>query len=430
MPLTKYPESLDFPTTELPVGASFAGTFQSPPAAYGPVPFYWWAGETLDRDRIAWQLDQLREKGVRQTIISYPHHPDGTNDPGDPKLFSPEWWDLFRWFLGECRQRGMTAGFQDYTLVEPILNAIGRETPGMQGGQMSCDSRRISGNENVRLAAEPGTLVIGAWAYPFDSGVPDIEARISLADDVRDHVLEWTAPAGDWFVALVFARLNSFDPLHPRSGPLAIDKLYAPFERECPGEVGKTLNLFFQDELDFGCRMPFWSNHLFDTFSELKGYDLDPVLPALWHDFGNLTEKIRLDFADVVTRRAEDCYFKPVFHWHEERGTMFGHDNCGRGRIAQGRSHYGDYFRAMRWYTAPGCDDPKLQGARAFKGLKVNSSIAHLYQRPRVWIEAFHSSGWGTRPEDVVAAIQEDFAYGATVVNLHGLYYSTFGGWW
>ena len=50
----------------------------------------------------------------------------------------------------------------------------------------------------------------------------------------------------------------------------------------------------------------------------------------------------------------------------------------------------------MRWYSAPGCDDPKLQGARAFKGLKVNSSIAHLYQRPRVWVEAFHSSGWGT----------------------------------
>ena len=405
-------------------------TFLSPPASHGPVPFYWWAGETLDRGRIAWQLDQLCDKGVRQTIISYPHHPDGSSNLGDPKLFSPSWWDLFRWFLGECRERGMTVGFQDYTLVEPLLKAIGRENPGMQGGQMSCDARRISGNENVRLAAEPGTLVIGAWAYPLKNGVPRIDARISLADDVRDGVLEWAAPAGDWFVAQVFARLNSFDPLHPQSGPLAIDKLYAPFERECPGEVGKTLNLFFQDELDFGCRMPFWSNHLFDAFSELKGYDLYPVLPALWHDFGNLTEKIRLDFADVVTRRMEDCYFKPIFDWHEERGTMFGHDNCGRGRIAEGRAHYGDYFRTMRWYSAPGCDDPKLHGPRAFKGLKVNSSIAHLYQRPRVWVEAFHSSGWGTRPADVVAAIQEDFAYGATVVNLHGLYYSTLGGWW
>lgn len=410
--------------------ADLLSQFETPPACYGPVPFYWWAGERLDRERMAWQLDQLREKGVRRTVVSYPHHPDGTSDVGDPPLFSPEWWELFRWFLEACRERGMTAGFQDYTLVKPILEAIGHETPGMQGGQMSCAARRISGKSLVRLAAEQGTLVVGAWAYPVRGGTPDVDGRISLGERVNDGVMEWSAPDGEWFVALVFARLSLFDPMHPEAGARAIDRLYAPFERECPDHFGTTLDLFFQDELDFGGRMPFWSNQLFEAFVAMKGYDLYPLLPALWHDMGDVTEKIRLDYADVVSARMEDCYFKPVFRWHEERGTLFGHDNCGRGRIAVGRSHYGDYFRAMRWYSAPGCDDPKLHGARAFKGLKVNSSIAHLYQRPRVWLEAFHSSGWGTTPAEVVAAFNEDFAYGATVVNLHGLYYTTRGGWW
>ena len=404
--------------------------FRSPPAAFGPVPFYWWAGEPLVRERIAWQLDQLRDKGVRQTIISYPHRPDGSSDLGDPPLFSAAWWELFRWFLSACRARGMTAGFQDYTLVAPILKAIGLETPDMQGGQMSCVAKRAADNACVRLTAEADAHVVGAWAYPIVGGLPQTEGLIPLTDRVCDGQLSWLAPSGGWWVALVFARINAFDPLHADSGRLAIDKLYAPFERECPGEVGKTLNLFFQDELDFGCRMPFWSECLLDWFAQLKGYDLAPLLPALWHDFGNLTEKIRLDYADVVSRRLESCYFEPVFRWHESRGTLFGHDNCGRGRIAEGRAHYGDYFRAMRWYSAPGCDDPKLHGTRSFKGLKVNSSIAHLYQRPRVWVEAFHSSGWGTTPAEVVAAIHEDFACGATVVNLHGLYYSTLGGWW
>ena len=404
--------------------------FEAPPACYGPVPFYWWAGERLDRERMAWQLDQLREKGVRQTVVSYPHHPDGTSDLGDPPLFSPAWWEFFRWFLEACRERGMTAGFQDYTLVLPILEAIGRETPGMQGGQLSCTGVSISEKSTVRLAAEKGALVVGAWAYPIRGGTPDVDGRISLGERVNDGVMEWSAPDGEWFVALVFARLSLFDPMHPEAGGRAIDRLYAPFERECPDHFGTTLDLFFQDELDFGGRMPFWSNQLFEAFVAMKGYDLYPLLPALWHDMGDVTEKIRLDYADVVSARMEECYFKPVFRWHEERGTLFGHDNCGRGRIAVGRSHYGDYFRAMRWYSAPGCDDPKLHGARAFKGLKVNSSIAHLYQRPRVWLEAFHSSGWGTTPAEVVAAFNEDFAYGATVVNLHGLYYTTLGGWW
>ena len=405
-------------------------TFLQPPATHSPVPFYWWTGEPLDRDRIAWQLDQLLEKGVRQTVISYPHDAKGHTALGDPALFSPAWWDLFRWFLEACKQRGMTVGFQDYTLVEPILLSIGQNTPGMQGGQMSCCAQHVSSGSQVQLHAEVGAFAIEAWAYPLRDGQPQHESAISLTAALRDGGLDWQAPAGDWWVALVFVRPNAFDPMHPESGKLAIDQLYAPFERECPGEVGKTLNLFFQDELGFGCRMPFWSNQLLAAFASRKGYDLAPLLPALWHDLGSITEKVRLDYADVVVSVLEDHYFRPIFDWHEKRGIMFGHDNSGRGRMAQGRSFYGDYFRTMRWFSAPGCDDPKLHGPRAFKGLKVNSSIAHLYDRPRVWIEAFHSSGWGTQPAEVMAALNEDFAYGATVVNLHGLYYSTRAGWW
>ena len=432
-------------------GVSLLSRFFEPPAAWGPVPFYWWAGEPLERERLAWQLDQLCAKGVRQTIISYPHRADGPTDSGDPPLFSPAWWDLFRWFLEQCRARGMTVGFQDYTLCKPLLQAIGQDTPDMEGGQLSCVWANASGCECETLNIEPGSKVVCAWAYPLraerstlnvqrstfngdadgaDRPAFGVEGALDLSGQVRDGVLTAKLPEGSWLVALVFARLNAFDPLHPDSGRLAIERLYEPFVRECPGEVGRTLTLFFQDELDFGSRMPFWSNRLFDAFQADKGYDVRPLLPALWLDLGPVTEKTRLDFSDAVVRRLEACYFKPVYQWHEEHGTLFGHDNLGRGEIAVGRQYYGDTFRTMRWYSAPGTDDPKLHEPRAFKGIKVNSSIAHLYQRPRVWNEAFHSSGWGTTPGEVVAALNEDFAYGATVVNLHGLYYTTRGGWW
>lgn len=410
--------------------ADLAMMFREPPMTHAPVPFYWWAGEKLEKGRLAWQLDQLRERGIRQVVVSYPHGPEGGNSPGDPPLFSTEWWDLFRWFLAACRERGMTAGFQDYTLVEPILREIGQRTDGMDGGQMTCVAAGVSFREAVRLSAEPECRVVAAWAYPVRSGLPAVDGAMRLDDFLEDGTLEWTAPEGEWFAALVFVRGSGFDPMHPQAGELAVGALYQPFERECPGEVGDTLAVFFQDELDFGSRMPFWSRFLLDEFAARKGYDLRRWLPALWHDLGPMTEKVRLDYATFVVERIEDCYFKPVFRWHEERGTLFGHDNCGRGRIAEGRAHYGDYFQTMKWFTAPGCDDPKLHGPRAFMGLKVNSSIAHLYQRPRVWLEAFHSSGWGTTPREVVAALNEDFACGANVVNLHGLYYSTCGGWW
>ena len=146
MPLTLHSQAISNRRPEESGVKDLQAIFRSPPAAYGPVPFFWWAGETLERGRLAWQLDQLRDKGIRQTIISYPHHPDGSSDLGDPPLFSAEWWELFRWFLTACRERGMTVGFQDYTLVAPILKAIGQETPDMQGGQMSCVANRAADN--------------------------------------------------------------------------------------------------------------------------------------------------------------------------------------------------------------------------------------------------------------------------------------------
>lgn len=406
-------------------------SFKSPPDVFRPVPFYWWVGGPLDRGKMEWQLDRLREKGVFQTVISYSHGPEGDCDRGDPELFSPEWWDFFRWFLDACKARQMTAGIQDYTICEPLLSEAGREAPDMEGGQLGCEWTRVRGGETAILEIDSACRPILVMAYPcLDGGGASTEGGILVSHESGAHRVEWQAPPGEWILVFCFAWLAPFDPLHPESGSLAIAKLYAPFERECPAHLGTTLNLFFQDELSFGGRMPFWSNRLFEVFRRRKGYDLMPVLPALWLDLGPASEKIRMDYADAVSREIEERYFRPVFEWHDSRGITLGHDNGGRGLIREGRSYYADYFRAMKWFTAPGCDDPKIQGPRAFKGLKVNSSIAHLYGRPRVWMEGYHSSGWGVTPAELVDAVSEDLVYGASVINLHGLYHSTQGGWW
>lgn len=78
--------------------------------------------------------------------------------------------------------------------------------------------------------------------------------------------------------------------------------------------------------------------------------------------------------------------------------------------------------------SGPGCDQPKLS-ENLIKN-KVASSISHLYQRPRVWLEGFHSSGWGTNSADITRATIVNFIQGDNLLSLHGLYYSTHGGWW
>ena len=150
-----------------------------------------------------------------------------------------------------------------------------------------------------------------------------------------------------------------------------------------------------------------------------------PELPALFVDIGPRTPKIRLDYSDVMVALEEECYFRPIFEWHQQRGMIFGCDHGGRGYDV---TEFGDYFRTQRWMSGPGNDQPSL--GTAVIRTKVHSSIAHLYQRPRAWLEGYYGSGWGTTPAQLTAAGIENYCLGSTLLTFHGLYYSTHGGWW
>ena len=168
-----------------------------------------------------------------------------------------------------------------------------------------------------------------------------------------------------------------------------------------------------------------WDNYFAAEFKKRKGYDVVPFLDALFVNIGPVTSKIRIDYNDVLVALSEENFFKPVYQWHQDRGLIFGCDHGGRGRDV---AEFGDYFRTQRWNQGPGSDQPKL--SKDIIKAKVAASISHLYERPRVWLEGFHSSGWGTTSADVTDAIFGNFVAGYNLLSFHGLYYSTQGGWW
>ncbi len=185
----------------------------------------------------------------------------------------------------------------------------------------------------------------------------------------------------------------TLNPMHPQAGQKVIERFFQPCQDRSPGGSSVGLNYFFQDELQFGVDGRIWTPGFEEEFRERKGYDLQAVLAALFEDIGPITPKVRMDYMDVKVQLMEERYFKPIFDWHWPRGMIYACDPGGRGLNPE---EFGDYFRCVRWYTAPGHDTPGGQ-ADLIKG-KVSSSIAHLYQRPRVWLEGYHSLGWGATP--------------------------------
>ncbi|HWS01443.1 MAG TPA: glycosyl hydrolase, partial [Prolixibacteraceae bacterium] len=408
--------------------------FRTPPRGYGEVSFYWWIGDTLTQDRILWQLDQLKDKGITGLQINYCHTDKGGASygltyPSQPALFSEKWWKLFQWFLKEAKQRDMSVSLSDYTLGAAgqgwFVDEMLEENPKLHGTKLEARLFEVKGGMEFRSTL-PADL-LSAYAFPVVEGKPSVLKQLNLMPSVRNSDLVWKAPAGDWKIVVVYKTTvnTSFDPMNPLSGPKTIEKFYQRFEDHCPGEGGKGLNFFFSDELQFGIRGFLWNDSFSAEFKKRKGYEITPELSHLFIDLSPRSYKIRMDYNDVMVALSEDGFFKPVYKWHYDRGMLFGCDHGGRGRDV---TEFGDYFRTQRWMSGPGCDQPGL-GRDMIKN-KVASSIAHLYERPRTWLEGFYGSGWGTSSEEVADATFANFAMGHNLLSLHGLYYTTHGSWW
>lgn len=250
---------------------------------------------------------------------------------------------------------------------------------------------------------------------------------INLESSCSGKSLNWKSPAGEWLVTVVYAspKSLSYNPMHPLSGKKYVEYFFQRFEDRFPEDSKGGLNFFFSDELNFQLGNLIWDDYSQSEFKKRKGYDIVPYLSALFVDMGEKTAKYRLDYNGVMVSLSEEHFFEPVYRWHEDRGLIYGCDHGGRGLDV---AEFGDYFRIQRWNQGPGCDQPKL--SKHIIKNKVASSIAHMYNRPRVWLEGFHSSGWDTSSGKLLDAIFANFVQGQNLLSLHGLYYSTPDGWW
>lgn len=405
--------------------------FQTPPKGYGEVPFYWWMGDTLTREHLLGHLEILKNKGISSLQVNYAHSDKGGKSWGltfksKPEIFSEEWWNLFGWFMKEANKRGMTVSLSDYTLgvgQEQFVDEALAEHPEITGHELRMEKLYAQGKVEWKLAENPLSVV--AYKMNADSTLLESSAT-DLTSKIKDKKLEWNSPEGTWAIVHVYTikKDPSYDPMHPLSGKTYVKHFFQKFEDRFPEDSKNGLNFFFSDELNFQLGNLIWNDYFQQEFIKRKGYDIVPHLAALYEDLGDLTPKYRLDYNDVMVSLSEENFFKPVYDWHEERGLIYGCDHGGRGLDV---TEFGDYFRTQKWNQGPGCDQSHLQ-KNVIKN-KVASSIAHMYERPRTWLEGFYGSGWNTSSAMLADAIFTNFVQGQNLLSLHGLYYSTPGGW-
>ena len=389
---------------------------------WGEVPLWWWEGERMTRPMVTQELETLAAKGVKSVCPIQ-------RSPGrcDPPSFSPQWWDMFSFVGQECRRLGMTlwaydqVGYGHYGWLEKAA----AKAQDKRTGRLVFLTADGDIEHPVRLELPKGKLV-GARAYPLREGVADDAASIDIAKTVASSVLEWTPPEGRWKVAVSVAVPELLFQLSDVAADTFIDMLYGEIERRLGRKaMGTTFAGMFQDEHPPTPR-DLYTKRLAETFRQRTGYDIARAIPAQHFDVGPLTPKYRSDFFDAYLAVDEACYWKRVYDWTAKRGLLTSHDNWGRKSIARQSQGYIDYFRTQRWFSAPGYDDAGTApvSGRNYYDTKIAASIARLYDRPRVWSEAFHSSGWGRTTDQTLSWLSANYAFGANLYDEHGLYYS------
>ena len=403
--------------------------FQDPDyATWGEVPLWWWEADSLSKDRVTWELEELASKGV-EAVSPIQRSPARTY----PESFSKEWWEMMEYVHKECKRLGMKlwvydqVGYGQYGWLEKAAAQV--DNTGTS--QVNFLTGNASEEESINLKIPEGGL-LAARAYPVVNDTPRDGKSLDLFGEIDDRVLQWQPEQGNWKIAVSVAVPYRSFYLNEASTNIFIDQLYDSIE-DVVGEnaMGKSLAGIFQDEHPPTPRN-IYSQELAESFEAKYGYPMARAIPALHFDIGPNTPKYRLNYFDNYLALVEDTYWKRIYDWTAKRGVLTSHDNWGRNNIYRQSEGYIDYFRTQRWFSATGLDDyhQRPLEERNYYDTKIASSIARLYKRPRVWAEAFHSSGWGRTTDQTLTWLSTLYAFGANLYDEHGLYYAMNASTW
>ena len=378
--------------------------FVEPDPEFSPAPIWWWSGGRVTLDGLVDQLDRLLDQGVHNVVVINlaPSGPTYGALADEPALLSDDWWGLWTGLCAHAHNRGARLWFYDQIGFSGanLQGRIVAATPSFAGASLEC----VTGDGEV--VVPEGGEAVGAWAV----------------DDRRPLTVHSGRVTHDGPILLAYSLRRGFDYTSPEACATLFDRVHGEFERRLGSYLGDVLVGSFQDELP---SMPTWSPRFVDEFAKRCGYRIEPVIGALWHDWGPESARVRVDYQRVRAALAEEAFFEPLYRWHERHGMTIGVDQQSPSRAGEPLGctrQYADYPRTHRWYSAPGSDH--------WGDAKLHSSLAHHYGRPRTWIESFHSTGWGGTLEETFDWLLPWFASGATLYNPHAVYYETRNGWW
>jgi len=399
-------------------------TFVNPPKEFTQIPWWFWNDE-ITEDGIREQLTDFRQQGIYGFTI---HARMGLSD-SIPYLGN-RWFELVRFAVEEAAKHEMIVHLYDEGMY-PSGSAHGQVVEGHpEFLARGLEMRHIDRTDEFELSEQEKCVAIlldgQTEAIPIES-----TSQIPHSKSYRAFVI--TLSGG------VIRGVHEGEEDSEPGAPLAADLLnpeavqrfikctHERYYQEVGEYFGKTIQAFFTDEPSIMGRrakrgLKPWTDGLGDYFQQKRGYDLIPLLPALWEDIGPETQEIRKDYNDVVAERLNESFYKQLSEWCEEHKiALTGHPAAS------------DDIGPLRYFQLPGQDmvwryvEPEkataLEGAHSTVG-KCSSSAARHKKARRNGNEVYGAYGWNLNLDEMKWLADWLMARGVNLFWPHAFYYS------
>jgi len=257
------------------------------------------------------------------------------------------------------------------------------------------------------------------FATPFDMvdfvtpAVNGSQEVIDLTDMVKDGVLTWNAPEGDWRIFRFGYSLTgkTNHPASPEATGLEVTKIdkdavsdyinyYLDTYKDATGGLmgEKGLHYLLIDSYEAGWET--WAPKIAQEFEQRRGYSLVQWLPALTGQIvqnTDKTEQFLFDWRTTIGELVAENMYGNIAQIAKERGmeTYFEAHENGRLYLPDGMAvkSKADIPMAAMWQLVPGVPVGNSTYEMAASDIRESASVAHIYGKKFVAAESLTAMG-------------------------------------
>jgi hypothetical protein len=407
----------------------------APPAEARPMVRWWWFGPSVVKPQLEREMNLMKTGGFGGFEVqpTYPLALDGQYpDLKNFKFLSPQFYDMLGFTAAKAKEIGLRMdltigsgwpfGGPMITREEAVQSIRDSGEVTVAAGQTSAAAPEASGRGSVANAP-----VIAALLGPITDAAPGATPYLPLV--VKDRIAQlptnlhgatqvrFFSYASAGLMQVKRAAFGAEGFIVDHYSPTAIEKFIKEVAQPEIAACGPNAPYsIFCDSLEISAEG--WTPNFPAEFRKRRGYDLIPLLPALFDKNFPHAEEIRGDYGRTVAELFNDAF--------TSRFAKLAKDDHTRFRIQA----YGTPPTTIETYARADIAEGESHNWRSLSGTRWAASANHVLGRPVTSSEAFtwlHSPVFMAAPIDIKAESNLQFLNGVNQLLYHGWPYTAPG---